>query len=139
MPSALDTLPKSLQGSTAAAKLAKQVDNKSQMVKVLKGQLEEASANPSKIARAFGSLTGAGMAGVATGFTKNKNAKIAIAGGLGLVGVIGGAVIDSNFVYDAGLGAGAYGTGLLADTGIEMAVEKLKATASQLTAQAQAA
>lgn len=131
--SAVEKLTPALAANPKARALAKALDNKSEVAKALKNELEEVGDRPSRVKRAMSALSGAGMTGVLTGFTTNRNAKTVIALGTGIAGVIAGLVIDSDIVFDGATGAGCFGIGMATDMGTEKAVQGIKDAANKAT------
>lgn len=139
MGSTLESLTPALASNAKARDLARKLDNKNAVAKTLKNQLEEVGDRPSRVKRAMSALSGAGMAGVATGLVRDRRAKAAIGIGAGIIGVVVGAVIDSDIVFDAAIGAGCVGAGMATDATTEAGVDKLKAMAASATATPDAA
>lgn len=99
-----ERLPRSLQNNQYALKLARQVDTKNTQI----AKLRETEGRPGRGARAVSSSVGALLTGGVAGMAQSSTARTGIGLGVGGLVAVAGAMMDSDMVFDAGMG-GVYG------------------------------
>lgn len=99
-----ERLPRSLQNNQYALKLAKSVDTKNAQI----SKLKETEGRPARGTRAVASSIGALFAGGVAGMAQSDTARAGIGLGLGGLVAVAGGMMDSDAIFDAGMG-GVYG------------------------------
>lgn len=127
---ALEKLPSSLKGNRYAVDLAKKYDRQSTTLATVKAERDETKDRPGRARRAMATSIGAALGGAVAGAAESTGVKIGIAMGLGVLGVGAGIAMDSDDVFDAGMGPLYGATFLAAGAGAGKLKEKVMAAVS---------